>query len=190
MMYQHGQQLGLTSKHRLTLFAGVILPAIAVTVEATTHICAQMFFDPIPTSWHMLLVILVPLAQLQVWFAIRRNDPDSLKLAGVANAVAIVISLFYSFIYVPLLPFAALTLLIALGLLPLAPFFALTTALIMRKQLRRVATAAPKKSFSVTTKGFLISLGVGIAVIGVAELPGIVTPRTGNGRLCFTSNKE
>jgi hypothetical protein len=175
MTYQHGQQLGLTSKHRFTLFAGVILPGIAVTVEATTHICAQMFFDPIPTSWHMLLVILVPLAQLQVWFAIRRNDPNSLKLAGFANAVAIVISLFYSFIYVPLLPFAALTLLIALGLLPLAPFFALTTALIMRKQLRRVAAAAPKKSFPVTTKGFLISLGVGIAVIGVAELPGIVT---------------
>ena len=134
MMYQQGQQLGrLTSRHKLILFAGVILPAIAVSVEATLHICAQMFFDPIPTSWHMLLVILAPLAQLQVWFAIRRNDPNSLRLAGFANAAAIVISLFYSFIYVPLLPFAALTLLIALGLLPLAPFFALTSALIMRR---------------------------------------------------------
>jgi len=176
MMYQHGQQLGrLTSRHKLILFAGVILPAIAVSVEATLHICAQMFFDPIPTSWHMLLVILAPLAQLQVWFAIRRNDPNSLRLAGFANVAAIVISLFYSFIYVPLLPFAALTLLIALGLLPLAPFFALTSALIMRKQLRRVAAAAPKKSFPITTKGFLISIGVGIALIGVTELPAMLT---------------
>jgi hypothetical protein len=157
------------------LFAGVILPAIAATVEAATHICARVFFDPIPTGWHMLLVLLVPLAQLQVWFAIRRNDPDSLTLAGFANAVAIVISLSYSFLCLPLLPFAALTLLITLGLLPLAPFFALTTALIMRKQLRRLAAAAPKKRFSITTKGFLTSLSVGIAVIGVAELPAILT---------------
>jgi hypothetical protein len=175
MMYQHGQQLGLTSRHKFTLFAGVILPAIAVTVEATTHICAQVVFDPMPTSWHMLLVLLVPVAQLQVWFAIGRNDPNSLRLAGFANAAAIVISLFYSFIYLPLLPFAALTLLIALGLLPLAPFFALTTALIMRKQLRGLAAAAPKKHFALTTKGFLISLAVGLAVIGVAELPAILT---------------
>jgi hypothetical protein len=176
MMYQHGQQLGrLTSRHKLILFAGVILPAVAISFEATMHICARIFFDPIPTSWHMLLVILVPLTQLQVWFAIRRADPNSLKLAGFANAAAIVITLFYSFIFLPLLPFAALTLLIALGLLPLSPFFALTTALIMRKQLRRVAATAPKKSFPITTKGFLASLGVGIAVIGVAELPGIVT---------------
>ena len=176
MMYQHGQQLGrLTSRHKLILFAGVILPAVAVSVEATTHVCAQMFFDPIPTSWHMLLVILAPLAQLQVWFAIRRNDPNSLKLAGFANAAAIVISLFYSFIYLPMLPFAALTLLVALGVLPLAPFFALTAALIMRKQLRRIAATAPNKSFPLTTKGFLTSLGVGIAIIGVVELPAILT---------------
>ncbi len=31
------------------LFAGVILPAIAIGVETTTHICAESFFDPIPT---------------------------------------------------------------------------------------------------------------------------------------------
>ncbi len=176
MMYQHGQQLGrLTSRHKFILFAGVILPAVAISFEATMHICARMFFDPIPTSWHMLLVLLVPLTQLQVWFAIRHADPNSLKLAGFANAAAIVISLFYSFIFLPLLPFAALTLLIGLGLLPLAPFFALTTALIMRKQLRRVAAAAPKKSFPITTKGFLASLGVGIALVGVTELPALLT---------------
>jgi len=122
MMYQTGQQLGLTSVQKFNLVAGVILPAIAVTVETTTNLCAQMFFDPIPTSWHLLLVVLVPLAQLQVWFAIRRNDPDRLGLAGLANTVAIGVSLFYSFIYLQMLPFAALTLLIAVGLLPLAPF--------------------------------------------------------------------
>jgi len=174
-MYQTGQQLGLTSVQKFNLVAGVILPAIAVTVETTTNLCAQMFFDPIPTSWHLLLVVLVPLAQLQVWFAIRRNDPDRLGLAGLANTVAIGVSLFYSFIYLPMLPFAALTLLIAVGLLPLAPFFALITALIMRKQLRRLAATGPNKNLLLTTKSLFVGLGFIAVVIAALELPPAIT---------------
>src|ERR1043166_6572447 len=143
MMYQHGQQLGLTSTQKFNLVAGVILPAIAVTVEVTTNLCAHMFFDPIPTSWHLFLVIRVPLTQLQVWFAIRRNEPGQLGLAGVCNAIAIGVSLFYSFIYLPLIPFAALTLLIAVGLLPLSPFFAVLIFLVIRNQFRRLAQSEP-----------------------------------------------
>src|SRR5215216_1952206 len=96
---------------RFTFFAGVIMPAISITLEATTHICADVFFDPIPTLWHLLLVIFVPLAQLQVWFAIRRRAADRLALAGFLNAVAIGISLFYSIVYAPLLPLSLLALL-------------------------------------------------------------------------------
>jgi len=44
---------------KLTLIFGVILPSISILVEATTHICAEVFFDPIPTLWHLLLVVFV-----------------------------------------------------------------------------------------------------------------------------------
>ena len=50
------------------------------------------------------MVIFVPLAQLHVWFAIRRGATERLTLAGLANAVTIGISIFYSFVYIPLLP--------------------------------------------------------------------------------------
>lgn len=175
MMYQHGQQLGLTSTHKFTLVAGVILPAIAITVEATTKVCAQMFFNPVPTTGHLLLVLLVPLAQLQVWFAIRRNDPNRLKLAAVANAAVIGISIFYSIIYLPLIPLAALTLLVVLGFLPLAPYFSLVSALIMRKQLRRVAGGMPRKSFPLRTTGLFAILAAMLAAIGLIELPAALT---------------
>lgn len=175
MMYQHGRQLGLTSTEKFNLVAGVILPAIAITVEATTSLCAQMFMNPIPTSGHFLLVLLVPLAQLQVWFAIRRKDPTRLTLAGVLNVVAIAVSLFYAFVYLPLVPIAALTLLIVLGILPLAPFFALITALVMRKQLRRLAATAPSRSFPLTTKGLFAGLALTGAVIVLMELPPALT---------------
>jgi len=175
MMYQHGQQLGLTSTQKFTLVTGVILPAIAITVEASTNVCAEMFFDPIPTSWHLLLVVLVPLTQLQVWMALRRNDPSRLRLAAVANAFTIGISLFYSFIYLPVLPFAALTLLIALGVLPLSPFFALVTALIMRRQLRQLAATAPHKSFFLSTRSLFAGLALVAMAITALELPGAIT---------------
>jgi len=115
--------------NRFTFFAGVIMPTISITLEATTHICADVFFDPIPTIWHLLLVIFVPLAQLQVWFAIRRGDADRLALAGFINAVVIGISIFYSIVYLPLLPLSMLALLFGLGVLPLAPFLSLLAGL-------------------------------------------------------------
>src|SRR5215210_6953099 len=117
-MYEEEQKPALTWAQIFTVFAGIIMPTISITVEATTHICAEAFFDPIPTMWHLMLVIFVPLAQLQVCLAIRRGVPERLTLAGLANAAVIAISIFYSIIYIPLLPLAALFLPFGLGLLP------------------------------------------------------------------------
>src|ERR1044071_526434 len=157
--------------NRFTFFAGVIMPSISITVEATTHICAGVFFDPIPTIWHLMLVIFVPLAQLQVWFAIRRAAADRLALAGGLNAVVIGISLFYSIIYLPLLPKGVLALLVGVGLLPLAPYLSLVAALIMRRQLKKVAATAPQRSFALKRKGLLAGMALTTVVIGIIELP-------------------
>ena len=161
--------------NRFTFFAGVIMPAISITVEATTHMCAETFFDPIPTFWHLLLVIFVPLAQLQVWFAIRRRNPDRLALAGFLSAVTIGISIYYSIVYLPLVPLALFALLFGLGLLPLAPFLSLIASLIMRHQLKRVAATAPQRSFALKAKGLLAGLALTAAVIGMIELPATLT---------------
>ncbi len=161
--------------NRFTFFAGVIMPAISITVEATTHICASVFFDPIPTIWHLLFVIFVPLAQLQVWFAVRRRNPDRLALAGFLNAVTIGISVYYSIVYLPLAPLALLALLVGLGVLPLAPFLSLIASLIMRRQLKRVATTAPQRSFGLKARGLLAGLALTTAAIGLAELPATIT---------------
>ena len=161
--------------NRFTIFAGVIMPAISVTVEVTTHVCADLFFDPIPTVWHLLFVIFVPLAQLQVWFAIRRRNPDRLALAGFLNAVTIGISVFYSIVYLGLVPLAMLALLFGIGLLPLAPFLSLIASLIMRHQLKRVADTAPRRSFALKARGLLAGLALTAALVGVAELPATMT---------------
>jgi len=161
--------------HGYLLFAGVIMPAISITVEASTHFCAGIFFDPIPTTWHLLLVIFVPLAQLQVWFALRRERPDQLRLAGFINAIVIGISIFYSIVYLSILPLALVTVLIGLGFLPLAPYFSLVAALMMRHKLNQIAAIAPPKTFTIKKRGLVVGLGVTLVLVGIIELPATLT---------------
>ncbi len=163
------------SRNFFILFAGVIMPAISISVEAVTHICAEEFFDPIPTPWHLALVVFVPLAQLQAWFAIRRGAPDRLKLAGLLNAAALGISLFYSLIYIPLFPLGALFLIIGVGLLPLAPFLSLLAAIVMRVQLKEIASKAPQQSFAVKRTGLLAGIGLAVLALCLIELPASLT---------------
>jgi|SRR5215216_621996 len=174
-MHHQGYPPRLTIADKFQLFVGVILPAIAITIEASMHICAEIFFDPIPTVWHLMLVLFVPLAQLHVWYTIRRGVPDRLLLAGFANAVVIGISIFYSIAYLPVVPMAFLTMLIAVGLLPLSPFLSLIGALLMRQRLRQVAAATSQQSFALRIPGLLLALGLTAGVIGLMEIPAALT---------------
>lgn len=164
-----------TGHHAFNLFAGVIMPVISITVEATTHICAETFFDPIPTPWHLMLVIFVPLAQLHVWFVIRRGVATRPVLTGLVNAVAIGISLFYSFIYIPLLPLAVIALLFVVGVLPLAPYLSLLASIAMRVQLTRLISTPGQQSFAFRKTGLLAGLAITAALLGAIELPGSIT---------------
>lgn len=152
----------------LTLLGGVVMPAISIIVETTTHMCAETFFDPIPTTWHVLMVVFVPLANLQVWLAVRKGSTQRGTLLGLANAVAIGISLFYTIVYIPLLPLAFIALLyLGMGLLPMAPAFALISGLVLRRQLRRIAPPV----FAVKTAGLAAGLAFALTVVALVELP-------------------
>ena len=157
------------------MLGGVIMPAISITVEATSHICAETFFDPIPSTWHLLLVIFVPIAQLHVWFTIRRGTAQNLRRAGWLNALALGISIFYSFVYIPLLPLAALTILFLIGFLPLAPLLSMVAAIVMRHQLKQVSVRVPQKNFIMRKPGLLTGVIIAVAFIGLLELPASVT---------------
>lgn len=155
-----------------TLLAGVILPSISILVETTTHMCAEEFFDPIPTLWHVLLVVFVPLANLQVWLAVRKGGTQRGRLLGAANAVAVGVSLFYTIVYLPLLPLAFIALLMGgLGLLPMAPVFSLLSALVLRRQLRRIAP----QGFTVRATGLAAGIGFTLLLVALMELPATVT---------------
>ncbi|HEX7333095.1 MAG TPA: hypothetical protein VF290_16445 [Pyrinomonadaceae bacterium] len=172
---QQSYQPRLTFKDKFNMVAGVILPAIAITVEASTQLCASAFFDPIPTAWHLVMVILVPLAQLYVWFTIRRGTPDRLMLAGFVNAFALGVSLYFSIFYLPFLPLGILLVVIVVGVLLLSPFLSLIAAISMRQQLRQLAATRPPRNFALRSIGLLTALVITFGAIGLIELPAALT---------------
>src|SRR5215475_10861529 len=122
------------------IFTGLVLPSVAILVELTSGICAKMFFDPLPTVWHKILVITVPLANLLVIHGLWWNDAEYHRRLGLANGLAVAVSTFYTIIYLPITPLALLALLFAgLGLLGLAPVLSLIASALFLRQLRTLA---------------------------------------------------
>jgi hypothetical protein len=119
------------------VLAGVILPSVAIFIELTTRICAEEFFDPLPTIWHKILVIATPLANLLAIHELRRDRAEYHWRLGMASGLAIVISTFYTTLYLPIMPIALLALVFAgLGILPLSPMFSLIASAILLRRLR------------------------------------------------------
>jgi hypothetical protein len=157
------------------LFGGILLPAVSLIIETVGHLCAESFFDPIPTMWHVLLVAFVPLANLQVWLAVRQGSTERPLLLGLANALAIGISIFYTIVFLPVLPVAFVALIMfGLGALPMTPLLALISGFILRRELRRIAPA----SFALRWSGLAAGLALAFTIVVAVELP-ITLTRTG-----------
>src|SRR5262245_38637538 len=76
----------------LSLVLGVWLPALTVGVELATRMCAEAFFDPLPTVWHVLAVSLVPLGNLLIWLELRGRRTLGLRHLAFASGTAMAIA--------------------------------------------------------------------------------------------------
>jgi len=153
------------------LVLGVLFPAAVLVLEVTTNMCGEMFFDPVPTYLHVLLVALVPAANLLVWLVARGYGAEWIKAIGLLNGVAVGISAFYCVLFIPLVPVALIAILWGLGLLPLAPFFSLWAAIRARLYLR----ANFQNTAGHRLHGVWFGIALSFVAIVVAELPGTVT---------------
>ncbi len=97
-------------KFTFWMICGVLLPLITIGVELATRMSAQSWVDPMPTTAHVVLALLVPLINFVV--AIRLEDArtrESKRLA-VAAGFSTGISALYALIY---LPFASVSLILS-----------------------------------------------------------------------------
>lgn len=154
-------------------FAGILLPAFSILIETTTHWCANVFFDPIPTVWHVLIVIFVPVANFQVWRAVNKGETERPKLLAYANAFVVAISVFYTIVYLSITPIAVVLLVIGIGILGLTAHISLLSALLLRRRLRLISPAESGRA--VGAKGLLIAFAAMFVFICLLELPRTIT---------------
>ncbi len=157
---------GKTTGHWWLLIFSVILPLVTLGIELTTRMCAGVFFDPIPSIWHVFMVAAVPLSNLWAWRVVRTGESTLSAALKVANGYAIGIAAFYTLLFLPILPFAVIGVFyIGWGLLPMAPLFALIGALVLRGYLKRISM--PAKPFP----GIWTGLGLAALALALTVLP-------------------
>jgi hypothetical protein len=114
--------------------------------------CAEAFFDPMPTFWHHLLVLAVPFGNLWVWWLVRQ-ETERARLTWfywLVNGFVLGVAIYYSLMYAPLTPMALFAIIfMGLGILPLTPIIALAATGFLTRHLLRLRAARGTLGFSV-----------------------------------------
>lgn len=147
---------------------GILLPLITLIYELSTNGCAETFFDPIPTYLHVMMVALVPLANLLIFIGMVKKPIVNGSKHGFMNGITIGISTFYTLLFLPLLPLSVVAItFMGLGLLPLSPLLSLVAGLFCRRAL--------KIQFDSKVSGLWWGIAVALSLFVVAEVPTTLT---------------
>jgi len=122
----------------LVFLFGVALPVVTLLVEVGTGMCGQAFFDPIPTTWHVLAVALVPIVNLMVLLGLQLHGRRFRTPLLWMNAGIIGVTFVYALIFLPLSIIGIPAILLyGLGFLPLSPLLSFVCAIALRRALTK-----------------------------------------------------
>lgn len=151
---------------------GIVLPAFTLFFELFTSGCADLFLDPLPTGWHILLIGLIPLANLLVLLRVTDSARVPLSWLALINGMALGVAAVYGLVFLPLIPLGIIGILFCgLGLMLLAPPLAFGASLVGRGSLRRAASAQGATRLPRTWPGVVL----GLVLLLAAEIPGLLT---------------
>lgn len=159
---------------RWFLFFGVILPLLTIAFELTTRYCAQNYFDPFPSTFHVGLFCLIPLSNFLLWLSSRRDLSHYYGPMSLLSGMAMGIGCLYTLMFLPITPGSALYVLtFGFGLLGLAPLLSLPCSWMAGKTVCQLAHKSGTyfDAHQVEHIGHLIVLVMVIAV----ELPSTLT---------------
>lgn len=147
---------------------GVVLPLVISLFEIVTGFCGGVFFDPVPTFWHGILILLVPL--FNGWLLTAGCRAGS-RMQGLAAGMSMAVSVFYALLFLPLVPLSMIALIFfGMGLLSLIPVITgFASWRISRRN--RDAVAQPWRF----RQGWRIGVFGVIVLLFVLEAPGVWT---------------
>lgn len=148
---------------------GVFLPAIVVVIEASTSLCASEIFDPIPTWWHFLLLIAVPMSNACLLSQRAQSQQIVKKLNPILAGCAFGVSLFYALIFLPMTVIGVMALIFFLfGLLPLSPLLSWLSTWRIARRIARQSGTNFRRIYRLTAIAIFSLLAIG-------EIPGLWT---------------
>lgn len=152
------------------LAAGVAGPLIAIVAEIAYGMCS-FICNPIPTWWHLALLVVVPGANLVAIWAYFGGDTRVRTAAALLLGLAVGVSFFYSLQFLPIAPFSALgVIFFGLGLLGLTPFFALAASIVAA---RRLAASDPGRA--VPRLPFRVGIAAAVLVLALHTFSQAIT---------------
>ncbi len=137
------------------VIGGIVGPLACLGIEGAGHLCRESLFDPIPTRWHALLILLVPVA---TFLALRAIDQPARRTRwlGILFGCSTCTTLLYSIPFVPFLPLSiVMVVCMGIGLLGLAPLAAPAALLSMAAEFRTRAGEPGETRLPRTWTGFL-----------------------------------
>ncbi|MFN0167126.1 MAG: VIT domain-containing protein [Bryobacteraceae bacterium] len=147
--------------------AGVFLPLITVAVEAVSHMCAEVFFDPLPSLGHLILALAAPLGMaVCCWFLYRPEQMEPRSTAWICG-FSFGVSVAYALLFAPITPLALLFVWTGLGLLALSPLLSAIAAWLIR---RRLAAGWPE-----TRRFVWYGAAMAVVLLALLEVPAVVT---------------
>jgi hypothetical protein len=107
---------------------GVLLPSAAIVFEVVTGVAAN-FIDPMPTLWHLALLITVPVCNVLAWRGLKSDNLAGARRLAAMSGFSAAVALFYTILFLPIMPMAAIGLVVVLPVLAFAPALSFLTAL-------------------------------------------------------------
>ncbi len=158
-------------RHGLLFVFGTILPVAALSFELFARLCAGVFFDPVPSVAHVLLVAAVPAGNAMLWWRLRGGNAHYSSTLDFLSAFSIGVALTYTIIFLPITALAIVAILFfGLGLLALAPLLSLIAAIVLRMRYRKAAVAGGEKR-----AGIWLGIATAAILLVVLDIPYLVT---------------
>ncbi len=155
------------------ILGGILLPSAALFVELNSGICAEHFFDPLPTVAHALFFGSIVAASCLLLVCSDGAPTFTRRLTAGVVGFALVAAIVYCIAFLPMAPLSCIAVLVGFGLLSLSPFFALGSLLTGLSWLR--------KSEDETTESLRRALGIGAGLallfVLLLEAPPLLTQR-------------
>jgi hypothetical protein len=140
---------------------GILLPLFTIGFEYHAHFCAETFFDPIPTIWHVLIISIVPVANILAFICLLKGKSEFLSKLGLLNGIAIGTAFFYTMIFLPLLPLSIMAItMMGMGFLSLSPILSFIATLMSRRRLKELIPAGTDSKLPGLWWGICISIGL------------------------------